>query len=407
LVLAAGGACRPAPAGHAGAVAPPPAGPDRAAPPWDALAQWAAAGYAALGFADAPEEVRVEVLAQADPAAVLDEAAREFALEVLDVGPRTNAETHWIVRRALGRAAEDSPEELLAHEVERQIRSTPLWYDRRTRAVRVVGGHPLLAAPPGAGAEGAAWEPWHLMAHEVAHALQDRRAPMRDTRAATYEEQIVRKCLYEGEADLRMLALAAAVDGRDLGDAGAAWCEAELERLFERAAPSAYHAGFRHLLAAFQAGGWGAVERAVLAPEVTSRDLLAGPGVPPVRPASVGLPGWTAVEHLGAVEYEWRDEVGAWGILGMLDDGYGDAEELGELVLRWRADRLAVARRTDGVTVVMWRIVLADGAAATALARCFAHAEGTLSQQGAILDFAWSPVKALERETLEALESWR
>jgi hypothetical protein len=401
------------PSRGAAVVAPPPAG-SRADAPWSRLAGWAAESYAALGFPDAPPSVQVDVLEEADPARLMGHAAREFALEVMDVGTRTQTDTHWILRRALDIRSEDTPEAQLSHEVERMIRATPLWYDRRLCAVRVVGAHPLFAKAGFAQAGGgAAWEPWHLMAHEVAHALQDRRAPFREAQVdtETYEAHVVKKCLYEGEADLRMLALAAAMDGRDLVAAGADWCNAEIARLFERATPSYYEAGFRYLLGELFAGGWPAVESAVLVPRVSSRDLLTGARTAS-EPAALELPAWPAV-IAGSIEHEWRDEVGAWGILALLAEAGVDVEtsdelgELVELVSTWRADGLAVACRTDGVAVLMWRIVASDAEAAHALAHRLAVSAGTASFAETTVDFAWSPVKPLELLALEQLEASR
>lgn len=399
------GACG-APPGDLPAVAPPPCG--GAAPTeaeWSALADWALAGYRALGFAAPAGPVPVEVVLDQDPGPLLDHAARDFALEILEVAPRTNAETRWILRRALGRASAGSPEAQLADDVGRVMGSTPLWYDRRQGTIRVLEHHPFFGAREGV-LSSAECLPWHLMAHEVAHALQDQRASLRDVyaRSATYEEHVVRKCLFEGEAELRMLALAEAVDGRALADAEPAWCEAELQRLFGRPDPSFYDAGFAYLLGELRSGGWEAVEGAVLDPRVTTRDLLAGADAPE-KPEDLALPAWP---DLGEVEYAWEDVVGAWGMLGILSDDYPDPAALGplrELLSGWRADRLAVARRADGVCVAMWRIALCDEASARALLAYFAGAEATVLQRGAVLDCAWSPVPFLQQAVIERLDA--
>ena len=246
------------------------------------------------------------------------------------------------------------------------------------------------------------------MAHEVAHALQDHRVPLRDVyaRSATYEEHVLRKCLFEGEAELRMLALALAVEGIDVASADPDWCAAELERLFGRAPPSFYDAGFAYLLGELRAGGWRAVDRAVLDPRVTTRDLLAGESAG-AAPGPIALPGWP---EEAAVEYAWEDVVGAWGMLGILGGDYpdpGELEPLRALLLRWRGDRLAVARRADGVCLAAWRIVLADEESARALVPWFRGAEGTVLQRGSSVDFAWSPVPALQQALIERLDAGR
>jgi hypothetical protein len=285
--------------------------------------------------------------------------------------------------------------------------STPLWYDRRRGTIRVLEHHPFFGGREDV-LSGAQCRPWHLMAHEVAHALQDQRASLRDVyaRSATYEEHVVRKCLFEGEAELRMLALALAADGRALVEADPAWCEAELERLFGRPDPSFYDAGFAYLLRELRGGGWEAVERAVLDPRVTSRDLLADAGAgAATSPVQLSLPAWP---ELGAVEYAWEDVVGAWGMLGILSDDYPDPaalEPLRALLSGWRGDRLAVARRADGVCVAMWRIALSDEPSARALLAYFAGAEATVLQRGAVLDFAWSPVPFLQQALIERLDA--
>lgn len=374
---------------------------------WNALAAWALEGYGALGFPVPPDPLVVEVAAGADPGELFDHAARDFAIEILDVAPRTSAETRWILRRALGRASASSPEAQLGLDVARLISSTPLWYDRRRGTIHVLGHHPFFGAP---GGEPAAAEclPWHLMAHEVAHALQDHRVSLLEVyaRSATYEEHVVRKCLFEGEAELRMLALALSVDGISLAETDPAWCAAELERLFGRASPSFYDAGFSYLLGELRAGGWEAVEDAVLRPRVTTRDLLAGDAAR-VPPKEIALPDWP---DPSAVEYAWEDVVGAWGMLGILAGDYPDPEALEPLralLLRWRGDRLCVARRTDGVCLAAWRIALSDEASARALVQHFSGAEGTVLQRGAVVDFAWSPVPALQHALIEHLDAGR
>jgi len=400
-----------------GLVAPPPHA-TRADAPWDRLAGWAAESYAALGFPDAPPSVRVDVLDEVDPREMFDRAAREFALEVKGSGAQAQTDTHWILRRAFNALAAESPDEQISREAERIVHATPLWYDRRLCAVRVIGAHPLFSREADAAdaPARAAWEPWHLMAHEVAHALQDRRAPFRDRldEPETYEANVVRKCLLEGEADLRMLALAAAVDGRGLFSAESsdederAWCFDELARLFDRETPSYYEAGFRYLLGELERGGWKAVEGAVGTPRITSRDLLAGVQAPR-EPISLVLPAWPG-ELASSAEHEWRDEVGAWGILALLVEAGnvdGDAAQDVELVTAWRADELCVVRRVDGITVLMWRVLVADEVSARALAERFAASDGTASFAGTTVDFAWSPVKQLELATLERLEAAR
>ena len=73
----------------------------------------------------------------------------------------------------------------------------------------------------------------------------------------------------------------------------------------------------------------------------------------------------------------------------------------------WRADELCVVRRVDGITVLMWRVLVADEVSARALAERFAASDGTASFAGTTVDFAWSPVKQLELATLERLEAAR
>ena len=77
---------------------------------WEELAAWASGGYRALGFLSEDLQVAVEPVSARDPGLPLDDAARAFALELLEVAPRTDAETRWILRRALGLPSAGSPE---------------------------------------------------------------------------------------------------------------------------------------------------------------------------------------------------------------------------------------------------------------------------------------------------------
>ncbi|MEM7310345.1 MAG: hypothetical protein AAF682_26955 [Planctomycetota bacterium] len=378
---------------------PPPEGAG-----WHELAEWAAAGYRHLGFELNREEIQVHVRPERDPAELIDVAAHSLAAQIREVAPRQHADTRWMLRRTLGLRAAASPEEQLAEDARALLRSTPLWYDRRTRVIHVLEHHPVLQPPAtGVARHGPQAERWHLMAHEVAHLLQDQRSSLRElTERGTYEGFLLHQCLLEGEAELRSVALALRLEGRELTGADLDACVFELRRLYARSEPSLYEAGFRHLFRVFQEGGWDAVDQAVLDPHVTTRDLLDGGG----RTAGaleVTLPPWPA---LGAIEPVWEDVLGAWGLLVILGPDYPSLErlaELTELALAWRGDRLAVGHREDGQPVLVWRLVFADEAAGRLAAQSFAGAEGTVAHRGAVVDFVWTSMPAIERELLERL----
>ena len=371
--------------------------------PWPELAAWAAEGYRALGFPVPPGPVPLRVEPESDRSQLLDAAAQDFADEVRAVTPSQNADTRWMIKRALGHRAAASPADQLEADAQALIGSTPLWFDRRSGTICVLAHHPFFDGSHGDRGEA---EPWHLMAHEVAHLLQDRRHPLRQLcSGATYEEQLVKKCLMEGEAELRSLALMLGMRGESLLEADPAACQAELRRLYARGAPSFYDAGFRYLLGVLQDEGWEAVELALLDPAVSSRDLLStDPGdILPVL--EVVLPAWP---EPAAIEAQWEDVVGAWGLLTLLGSDYPDPLRSGDLIdvaLAWRGDRLAVMRRPDGVTALMWRLVFDDEQACARAAEFFAGSEGTVARHGPVLDFVWSPVPALERRLLERLGS--
>ena len=78
---------------------------------------------------------------------------------------------------------------------------------------------------------------------------------------------MVRKALTEGEADLLMLAVHAALDGKPLAERSDSWASAELTRLFARPAESPSDVGCAFLLPAFRQGGLPAVRAAVAALE--------------------------------------------------------------------------------------------------------------------------------------------
>jgi hypothetical protein len=207
-----------------------------------------------------------------------------------------------------------------------------------------------------------------LIAHELTHGLQDQHYGLPTTSPpltdAHGDREIARRALLEGDATLTSIAVlrGGATDAATLEAAAAgltglsqelATKHPTIPAILREGLAFQYADGSRLVAALYDRGGWGAVDRAHLAPPTSSEQVLHPDKFLDAReePDRVTLAGMRALERGGWTK-TFEDTVGEHG-LQVMAAAHLDAGNTRTVAAGWGGDRLAAFER-DGVVVMAW-----------------------------------------------------
>lgn len=234
-----------------------------------------------------------------------------------------------------------------------------------------------------------------LVAHEVAHAIQDQRdgglQGLLSRYNGTLDGSSVAQCLIEGEAEVVSAAVLLARQGRSLDDLRAGDFEYGFERAMAGTTSLVYSIGRRYVLDAYHHGGWKAVAAAIEAP-IASTEQVMHPQKRADEPTRVELPDPPAALEATSIHDDVLGELNIYSL--MLELGVSDRDAY-IAAAGWDGDRLRIWDIPGNDAALAWRIVWDRVADAEQFERTFPRGRFSLRRQGRITDLYSGP-SALE-----------